>query len=56
MCATPAWAQAVGKEVRRRRLCPTENKLTKTRGGAEEKGGQKMGKAAGGEACFSDAL
>lgn len=45
MPATPAWAQAAGKEVRRRRLCPTGNKLTKTRGGAEEKEGQKVGKA-----------
>lgn len=48
MPATPEWAQAAGKEVRRRRLCPTGNKLTKTRGGAEEKEGQKVGKAAEG--------
>lgn len=37
MCATPVWLQATGKEVRRRRLCPTGNRLTKSRGGSEER-------------------
>lgn len=37
MCATPAWARAVGKEARRRCLCPTGNKLTKT----ERRSGRK---------------